>query len=599
MNEDKSYTQRLIMFTVICMVLIGIFMFFGPKKTSQRNNQKETQTEKKIISEKIPKKTVSDIDRFDKRKKIDTSISDISSSDLFIKNVRKKEKIQTLQIGSSRYYFSNFNGNIKTAEFTQYKEYPRLSHSFDWKAKKNDMVFRNTEFKSCRIIVDKLYIEDYFEYDVNIFTDKKIIFQKENLKLQTKETKKTIRLSIYKKYTFIDEYRYSIEISIKGLEKTKIPVHIAWDGHIGPYGNGKGMYNEVVQSYLEKKYEASNDLKHEKVKYEKNNNSQTYIIQKNPIQIIAQANRYCAFGVSIEKANAKAVIFTKPSEKSKDRSLNKMKIELNGYTTVFSVFNGPKIRNKLIQFHADFKEVMDMWLINQIMVLVFRNVIKTIAMGISKIGLGNWSYGLAIVFLTILLKIAISPLTKSTMASSQKMQAIKPQVDRIRLQYKDNPQKMNQEIMDLYKKEKINPVGGCLPMFIQLPILFGLFRTIPLMLELRHSGFLWIHDLAQPDTLFKFGQKIPLVGWEGFNLLPILMTGCSIAQQKLSPMASTDAQSKNMMMIMPVVFLFMLWNMPSGLTLYWTTQSLASIIAVLGVKIWKDKISGNGNIKTV
>jgi YidC/Oxa1 family membrane protein insertase len=171
------------------------------------------------------------------------------------------------------------------------------------------------------------------------------------------------------------------------------------------------------------------------------------------------------------------------------------------------------------------------------------------------------------------------------------MQELKPQIDKIRAELKDNQQKMNEEIMALYKKHKVNPVGGCLPMLIQLPVFIGFFRTIPLMIEVRHQSFLWIKDLSQPDTLFKLGFTVPLVGWDTFNLLPIIMTVATIIQQKLSPMGGgNDSQTKNMMLIMPIVFLFILWNMPSGLTLYWTTQNIASILYVLFSNLYKNKI---------
>ena len=148
--------------------------------------------------------------------------------------------------------------------------------------------------------------------------------------------------------------------------------------------------------------------------------------------------------------------------------------------------------------------------------------------------------------------------------------------------YKDNPQRKQQEIMAFYKKNKINPLGGCLPMVIQIPVFIGLFYVLRSAIELRFADFLWIRDLSEAERIFSFGFKIPLIGWDAFNLLPILMTVTMIIQMKVAPTsAPTDdqqAQMQAMMMkIMPVMMLFFLYNFPAGLALYWTTQNVLMI----------------------
>jgi YidC/Oxa1 family membrane protein insertase len=140
----------------------------------------------------------------------------------------------------------------------------------------------------------------------------------------------------------------------------------------------------------------------------------------------------------------------------------------------------------------------------------------------------------------------------------------------LREKYKDDPQKMNEEVMKLYREYGVNPFSGCVPMLIQIPIFFGFYAMLGSAIELRNSSFLWVQDLSQPDTVFRL--------W-GFpvNVLPIVMTGSMIWQMAISP-KSGDAMQQRIFYFMPVVFLVFCYNYASGLALYWTTQNLFSIV---------------------
>ena len=159
------------------------------------------------------------------------------------------------------------------------------------------------------------------------------------------------------------------------------------------------------------------------------------------------------------------------------------------------------------------------------------------------------------------------------------MQAIQPETEQIRKAYSDNPQKMNKEIMGLYKKNKINPVGGCLPMLLQLPIFMSLYQVLLRSVALRGAHFLWIKDLAGPDAAFTLPQKLPIIG-SHINILPILMAIAMWAQQKISQGGGKEVseQQKMMATIMPVMFGFIFYNMPSGLVLYWFTNTLFMLL---------------------
>ncbi len=188
------------------------------------------------------------------------------------------------------------------------------------------------------------------------------------------------------------------------------------------------------------------------------------------------------------------------------------------------------------------------------------------------------NYGVSIIILTILIKLLFWPLTHKSYMSMKEMQKLQPMVAKIRERYKNDKQKMNQETMGLYKTYKVNPMSGCLPMIIQLPVFFALFRLLGSSIELRHAPFmLWIADLSAPDRLFHFSFSIPfMTPPHGIPVLTLLMGASMLLQQKMTPTPGDPAQAK-MMMFMPVIFTFMFINFPSGLVLYWFVNNVLSI----------------------
>jgi YidC/Oxa1 family membrane protein insertase len=185
------------------------------------------------------------------------------------------------------------------------------------------------------------------------------------------------------------------------------------------------------------------------------------------------------------------------------------------------------------------------------------------------------NYGWAIILLTILVKIVFWPLTHKSYKSMKDMQKLQPKMAKIREKHKDNKEKMNQEMMALYKTYKVNPMGGCLPMVIQIPVFFALYSLLGYAIELRHAPFiLWITDLAAPDRL-PIGIPIPYVG-EGIPVLTLLMGASMFIQQKMTPTTGDPTQAK-IMLFLPVVFTFMFINFAAGLVLYWLVNNVLSI----------------------
>jgi YidC/Oxa1 family membrane protein insertase len=188
------------------------------------------------------------------------------------------------------------------------------------------------------------------------------------------------------------------------------------------------------------------------------------------------------------------------------------------------------------------------------------------------------NYGVSIILLTILVKILFWPLTHKSYKSMKEMQKLQPRMAKLREKCKGDKQKLNQEMMALYKTYKVNPMGGCLPMVVQIPVFFALFRVLGACIELRHAPFVfWINDLSAPDRLFHFSFEIPFMTPPyGIPVLTLLMGGSMFIQQKMTPTPGDPTQAK-IMMFLPVIFTFMFINFPSGLVLYWLVNNLLSI----------------------
>jgi len=197
--------------------------------------------------------------------------------------------------------------------------------------------------------------------------------------------------------------------------------------------------------------------------------------------------------------------------------------------------------------------------------------------GLKRIFGHEWGYGWAIIVVTFVIKMLFWPLTHRSTVSMRRMQKIQPQMKEIREKYKSNPKKMNEKVMELYRENNVSPLGGCLPIFFQIPVFFSLFNTLRGAIELRHASFLWAADLSIPDDL-PFGIM-------GFPIRPfaILMVGTMLLQQKLMP-TSADPSQTRMMLFMTVFMAFIFYGMPSGLTLYWTFNQVLTIGQTLVTK---------------
>ncbi len=192
------------------------------------------------------------------------------------------------------------------------------------------------------------------------------------------------------------------------------------------------------------------------------------------------------------------------------------------------------------------------------------------------------NYGVVIILLTLIIRGALHPLTVKSQKSMHKMQKLQPLIQELKEKHKDDKQKQQQEMMQLMREQGASPLGGCLPMLIQLPVFIALFGVLRYHPELRHAPFaLWINDLSMADHMIVFRDwEVPLLGWRAINLLPFLCAGLMMAQQQMSPRSDNPQarQQQKMMMFMPLFLLFVLYTAPSGLMLYFMMSSLFGVI---------------------
>jgi YidC/Oxa1 family membrane protein insertase len=194
------------------------------------------------------------------------------------------------------------------------------------------------------------------------------------------------------------------------------------------------------------------------------------------------------------------------------------------------------------------------------------------------------NYGAAIILLTLFIKILFFPLTKKGSEATLRMQALSPKIKEIQEKYKNNPQKLNVEMGNFYKQEGYNPLSGCLPMLLQFPIVIVMYQLFSNHFDLRGAGFIpgWIPDLSLPEHIVKFpdGFKLPILGWTALRALPFIYVGSQLIYGKVTQMPGqqSNSQTKMMMYVMPIVFFFVLYNVPSGLLIYWIFSNLLTLV---------------------
>lgn len=362
---------------------------------------------------------------------------------------------------------------------------------------------------------------------------------------------------ITKTFSLSDEYMHGLRVELSKTKKDALIPSIQLDW--GP-GLGTDAKEEKENATLTRVlgYTAERPYKLEKFK--------TGDHQAANYQWTAIDNRYFLVAFIPEKSNDFESVSVYRSDKKHPLGITLTAAAPKDAESIkFStkLFIGPKELHSLASYDISLDQAVDFGWFG----FLGKYALKTLHFFHNMTG----NYGWAIILLTICIQIIVLPLTIKSFKASAAMKQLQPLIKQLQEKYKDDPRRLNVEMLNLYKSQKVNPLGGCLPMLLQLPIFWALFTTLRNAFELRGAPWiLWVHDLSGPDALMS-------LGFININLLPLIMGIGMFFQQKMMS-AATDPMQQKMMYLMPVMFTFMFWGFPSGLVLYWLTNSIVTMI---------------------
>ncbi len=372
-------------------------------------------------------------------------------------------------------------------------------------------------------------------------------------------------VTILKTYTFLpDTYEIGLEIKVRNLSPEAIDNNLtislknslkgAEDSRYVFCGPAAMIDGELKEIKIKKI--ASQD------KYVGRIAWMAYEDQYFVSAIVPQEAREASLGLGITPTEVLETVYIDPSGPVPPRAER---------TYQYTVYFGPKSLETLGSVGADLAKVVDFGF--------FDIIAKPLLHAMNFMHRYIPNYGIAIIIITIFVKILFWPLSNKSYKSMSQMKKLQPKMAELRAKYKNDKKMMNQELMNLYKLYKINPLGGCLPMVLQIPVFFAFYKMLYQAIELRHAPFLWwIDDLSAPDRLFSFNFEIPLMAAPyGIPVLTLIMGASMFFQMKMSPPPGDPTQAK-MMMLMPIFFTFIFINFPSGLVLYWLANNILSMV---------------------
>jgi YidC/Oxa1 family membrane protein insertase len=412
------------------------------------------------------------------------------------------------------------------------------------------------------------------------------------------------QVTLTKRYDFRPgEYMFEMTVSLDGgaglssLNFSGAAYTLASGPQFGP------RFEKIDQRYEYRRfYSFANDKL-------KNEGDQAKITKNGPLTISpgyawgAIAGKYFTL-IAVPMADQTEMVFsTRPEPGISDSSriyLVRQPSRGSQVSDVYRFYMGPKSQNALSVYDTaenSFK-LRDLQLIKVANTSGFlaplESLLKWFLMIFYKV-IPN--YGVAIILLTLLVKVIMFPLTKKGTDATLRMQSLSPKIKEIQDKYKDNPQKMNAEMTALYKREGYNPLAGCLPMIIQIPIVFAMYNLFNTHFDLRGAMFIpgWIPDLSLPESIWNFAPfRLPLLGWSNLRALPFIYVASQLLYGKVTqtPDQQGNAQMKMMLYAMPVMFFFILYDVPSGLLLYWTMSNILTLIQQLTINKYLAKKKG-------
>ncbi|HEY9188765.1 MAG TPA: membrane protein insertase YidC [Ignavibacteria bacterium] len=566
---DRNTTIGFILITVILM----IWIFLVTPKPEQNINLEQPKNEKNSTQS------------LEKNDHKDTS-SIVQNNDLVL-----KAKIDSF----GKYFYDKLNGNndiltIETdkiilkvekkggnilewtlKEFKTWNNYPvqlirnsnggdfnLLFNTLDGKLINTKNLYFNGNFKNG----DYIKLQEGQKYSISLI----LSFKNDSSK-------------IIREYTF-ENGKYSFESNVKLIGMNNIiagpDYQVLWENHLN-----LTEYNSVDESGFSYAYAMYGD---ELIELDGNSFDHPKIDKKDgQTRWVSTRNKYFASAIITKNQFGSGYYLEGKSFHIKDEGIDEqysiaIKMPYNESSlesNTFEVFIGPSDYSILKSYDVGLEKIISLgltWLIRPISEYFMIPLFKLIHLVIPN-------YGLVIIVFTFIIRLLLHPLNKSQMDSMRKMQALQPMINEIREKYKDDAQKMNMQMMKLYKEYGVNPASGCLPLLLQMPILYALWAVFRSAIELRQASFVWwITDLANPDVILHLPFKIPIFGINQLSGLALMMGVTMFFQQKMS---IKDPRQKAMVYLMPILFTLMFNNFPSGLNLYYFLFNLISVVQQL------------------
>ncbi|QIW09198.1 membrane protein insertase YidC [Francisella sp. LA112445] len=367
-------------------------------------------------------------------------------------------------------------------------------------------------------------------------------------------------LDITRTYTF-DDSKYNISIAQKITNTSSNPINVIVDDSLArdfdPAGDSFSLLNAHSYTFTGVAYSTPQDkFRKESFKDISKTDGKPTVIDNNGQGWVAFLEHYFLTAWIPQSSNSKIYYKNLNGNVFEAGEYTGITIAPNQSQDISSVlYTGPIIKDNLVSLAPNLEKTLDYGMLS-----FFSEIIFWVMSHIHAL-VGNW--GLSIILVTVLIKAIFYPLSAKSYRSMAKMRMLQPRIKRLQETYKDDRQALGKKMMEMYKEEKVNPLGGCLPMVIQIPIFISLYWVLLESVELRHAPFIfWIHDLSMKDPYF---------------VLPVLMGLSMFLQQRLSP-APADPMQAKIMMFLPVIFTFLFASFPSGLVLYWLTNNLISIL---------------------
>ncbi|MBL7073605.1 MAG: membrane protein insertase YidC [Candidatus Omnitrophica bacterium] len=517
--------KKLIIAVALSLMVLLLFQKFSPKPQIEMPSQSAVQTGSSQIAEESRPGEISPA-RSTKRKPL------------------QKEEVTEIETEKYSMTFSDIGGNLKKLVIKGYNGASSEEILVD--AKNTDKQL----FSMRSALVADLDVQKFKRTDGDGFIEYSM--------------EEAGHLSIRKRYTYHNSLDYiSLNVFIENLSSRDVLFSYQI---IGPSVLEKA---DVIagRNFLE--INASIDEKIWKTKPGKKKEEKT-----GNIEWVAIKNRYFALILKPFKP-AKELIVQPVGKENLITKLNSGNFKIPPRETItneYCLYAGPLKEDRIaVLGNQNVTSVVDFGFFGGV-----SKVLLSILKFFHSHGIHNW--GVAIICLTILINIVLFPLTYKSFSSMQKMKKLQPHMAKLKELHKDNPHKLNKEMMELYKKYNVNPLGGCLPMILQMPIFIALYQGLMRSVELKGAHFLWIRNLARPDAV-PLPFTLPFIG-ASINILPLLMVVMMVVQQKISQGSAGETtpeqekQQKMMMMVMPVLFGFLFYRMPSGLVLYWLTNTI-------------------------